>query len=183
MNRNIDGKPLAQADLVFDLAPTDEEAIQSIMEVPPHFAGPPVYTERGGFQTYGSMSGMPSSYGPTNGFPAASSGGDYPIASGTGRLNQVIIHQPNVSGTTIIRFYDGASVALSLSGGPIATSGHKPLFEYYGYSGGYAPGTSGGWPVPTVFNVDVPFTSGLWASQNSGIQRWTAVFSYEKLQQ
>lgn len=103
---------------------------------------------------------------------SVATGSDVLIFSGAGRLKSVTPHQ-QISGVAIT-FYDGAA---AVSGGPLYTSGHKPL--------GVVPAnTFGGGPGETIFGAgpttygfgEPPFQSGLIFNSRSGQPGFTVTW-------
>lgn len=93
---------------------------------------------------------------------SGTAGGDANIVVGGGRLDAVLLHHsaiPGASGVAIV-FYDSA---VAVSGGPLATSGHKIV-------GAISPTStiSGALTPPQVLDLGFVFTSGLCHTSASG---------------
>ncbi len=108
----------------------------------------------------------------SQGGAAALVGSDIMFFSGAGRLGGAFLHQYATSGLPII-FYDAAA---PVSGGPVATSGHKIIGILPAvFSGGTQtlPGTGG----ISIFGT--PFTSGLCVNSRSGQNGFTVTWTPE----
>lgn len=131
----------------------------------------PTHTTMGGYKTAAIYSGQvaPALTGVTGG---VANGSDVLIWSGQGRLDSVVLHQFFNSGT-VLTFYDGIP---AISGGPLAASGHIPLFAFPG-NGIVQSGTMGvGWgAIP----VGTPFFKGLCVNSRSGQPGFTVTFTSE----
>ncbi len=108
---------------------------------------------------------------------SGTAGGDANIWVGAGRLNGVYTHpgltQLALSGQ-FISFYDSAT---AVSGGPLATSGHK-IIGGIGLPQSLAPAASGDLIVGgQYFPLGLVFTSGLCFQSRSGVNGWTADYT------
>ena len=113
-------------------------------------------------------------------------GSDVMLWSGGGRLDAVVPHLGSLhSGTVLgIRFYDAAA---PVSGGPLYSSGHKPVYDSPVYmaplSGGAGILSSGNLPVvPDIsdpFQVGQPFQNGLCFNCKSGQGGYTIYWTPE----
>lgn len=100
-------------------------------------------------------------------------GSDVMIASGRGRLCQIVPHQSFLSLSGVqVNFYDSDS---PISGGPIPTSGHDlvgSIAAGWGVSGQFTPA---GYPI----NINMPYQSGLCVNSRSGQPGFTVSWSPE----
>jgi hypothetical protein len=121
----------------------------------------PLQEIRGGYKTYAQYSGVVTS-------------GGVQIWSGQGRLNSVILQAIGAAGliaaSTATIFYDAVA---GISGGPLPTSGHVPLYTIPAQTSGFTA-------LGIVNNPDVPFFSGLCYSPASGQLGFTVTFTPEK---
>lgn len=97
------------------------------------------------------------------------------LASGAGRLASVLTHgnaQLTLSGVALV-FYDGATVGAS---GPTTwnTGGRRPI-AFLNTPGG----VSGGFTLPGLNIIDMPYNSGLCVCATSGTTGFTVSFTPE----
>lgn len=120
-----------------------------------------IQTTLGGSRTFTKLSGT--------------AGGDANIVQGGGRLDAIYIipsADAGLSGLPLL-FYDSA---VAVSGGPLATSGHKVIAGFQ-IPPGVAPVLSGTLNVGGMMPVGMVFTSGLCHQSASGQRGFTVSYT------